>query len=336
MFSIIINKKRFVKLINLIIIISLNYYFYLNGENDMELREQKYVLALAECESITKAASRLNISQPALSIYISNLENTLGVKLFNRIGKKLIPTYAGEKYIESAKKIMLLGNNFNMELNDIRTGCKGRLRVGVPIRKSPHVVPAILKRFKEEYPHIEVIIHEGAAGKLGELLLKNEIDLLICNRTVNMSEFEYIPICQDTLLLTVAESHPMADSGINIEGYNYPWINLNKFKDELFILPHQDQSIQFFINKVLDNLNIKPEEIMRIRNIETCAQLASVGYGVSFTLESYAKYFHYENPVKYFIVDDKVFVDCVVTYKKGIYLPAYALRFIHILREIMI
>lgn len=93
----------------------------------MELREQKYVLALAECESITKAASRLNISQPALSIYISNLENTLGVKLFNRIGKKLIPTYAGEKYIESAKKIMLLGNNFNMELNDIRRDVKADL-----------------------------------------------------------------------------------------------------------------------------------------------------------------------------------------------------------------
>lgn len=301
----------------------------------MELREQKYVLVLAECESITKAAAQLNISQPALSIYIGNLENALGVKLFNRIGKKLIPTYAGEKYIESAKKIMLLGNNFNMELNDIKKGCNGRLRVGVPIRKSPHLVPIMLKRFKEEYPNIEVVIHEGAAGKLGALLLKNEIDLLICNRTVNTSEFEYIPICQDTLLLTVAEKHPMAASGIKIEGYKYPWINLNKFKDELFILPHQDQSIQFFINKVLNNLNIKPEEIMRIRNIETCAQLASIGYGISFTLESYAKHFHYENPVKYFIVDDKVFVDCVVTYKKGMYLPAYAMRFIEILREVM-
>lgn len=300
----------------------------------MELKEQKYVLVLAECESITKAAARLNISQPALSIYISNLENTLGVKLFNRIGKKLIPTYVGEKYIESAKKIMLLGNNFNMELSDIKRGCNGRLRVGIPIRKSPHIVPMMLKRFKEEYPNIEVVIHEGAAGKLGTLLLKNEIDILICNRTVNASEFEYIPIYQDTLLLTVAEDHPMADSGINLEGYNYPWINLNKFKDELFILPHQDQSIQFFINKVLDNLNIKPDKIMRIRNIETCAQLASIGHGISFTLESYAKHFHYKNPVKYFIVDDKVFVDCVVTYKKGIYLPAYALRFIDILREI--
>lgn len=301
----------------------------------MELREQKYVLVLAEYGSITKAAAKLNISQPALSIYISNLENTLGIKLFNRIGKKLIPTYAGEKYIESARKILLLGNNFNMELSDIKNGCKGRLRVGLPIRKSPHLVPPMLKRFKEEYPNIEVIIHEGAAGKLEELLLKNEIDLLICNRTVSMTELEYIPIYEDTLLLAVSGNNPIADCGVHVDGYNYPWINLNRFIDEVFILHHPDQSIQFFINQVLEHLNVKPKEIMRIRNIETSVQLAALGYGVSFTLESYAKYFHFEKPIKYFVVDDKLSVDCVVTYKKGMYLPAYAMRFIEILKEIM-
>lgn len=301
----------------------------------MELREQRYVLVLSENGSITKAAAKLNISQPALSIYISNLENTLGVKLFNRIGKKLIPTYAGEKYIESARKILLLGNNFNMEIGDIKKGCKGRLRIGVPIRKSPHIVPQLLKRFKEEYPNIEVIIYEGAAGKLEDLLLKNEIDFLICNRTVNMTEFEYIPIYHDTLLLAVSSEHPMANSGVHVEGYNYPWINLNKFENELFILHNTDQSIQFFINQALEHLDIKPKEVMRIRNIETSAQLASLGYGVSFTLESYAKHFRYDNPVKYFVVDDRVSVDCVVTYKKGIYLPSYAMGIIEILKEIM-
>ena len=65
----------------------------------MNVKEQQYVCELARCRNLTKAAQNLFISQPALSIYISNLENSLGVKLFERIGKSFILTYAGERYV---------------------------------------------------------------------------------------------------------------------------------------------------------------------------------------------------------------------------------------------
>ena len=78
----------------------------------MNLKEQTYVSVLAECGNITKAADRLYISQPALSIYINNLEKSLGTKLFERAGKRFVLTPAGELYVEKARKMLELKNNF--------------------------------------------------------------------------------------------------------------------------------------------------------------------------------------------------------------------------------
>lgn len=302
----------------------------------MDLKEQRYVVVLAECRSITKAAEQLNISQPALSIYINNLEKSIGTKLFNRIGKKCVLSYAGEVYVESAKKMLMISDNFSAELEEIVKGFKGRLRIGIPIRRSPYIIPKVLKEFKEFYPNVEVILHEGNTEKLEGLLLKNDIDLLLCNRTDNKSDMEYISIYDDKLLLVVSAKHALVNEGMVLEGENYKWINLKKFRGELFILQHSGQSIRFFVDKVLQETDVKPEKIMHVRNIETSTQLAATGYGVSFTLESYAKHFYYENPPVCFMVGNhKTTVDFVVAYRKGMYMNSYTMKFIEILKNII-
>ena len=70
----------------------------------MNLKEQQYVCTLARCQSLSRAAEELFISPSALSVYISNLEKQLGIQLFDRIGKQFTLTYAGELYVEQAKK----------------------------------------------------------------------------------------------------------------------------------------------------------------------------------------------------------------------------------------
>jgi len=85
----------------------------------MNLKEQEYVCALAENGTITAAAKELFISQPALSIYINNLEKSLGVRLFERVGKQFILTYAGEQYVEKAKLILQLSHELDEKLKDI-------------------------------------------------------------------------------------------------------------------------------------------------------------------------------------------------------------------------
>ena len=88
----------------------------------MDLREQEYVVALAKHKSITKAAEELFITQPTLSIFISRLEERMGIRLFERIGKRFIPTYAGESYLKNARQMLVLENQFHAELSDLIAG----------------------------------------------------------------------------------------------------------------------------------------------------------------------------------------------------------------------
>ena len=94
------------------------------------LKELSYVIAVAEKGNVSKAAESLFISQPSLSRYIKDLENRLGVQLFQRINNRLVLTYAGEKYVETSKKITGLYSDLEKELSGINESLSGRLCIG--------------------------------------------------------------------------------------------------------------------------------------------------------------------------------------------------------------
>lgn len=302
----------------------------------MNLKEQQYLVALADFGSITKAASHLGVSQPALSTYIANVETGLGVKLFDRIGKRLVPTFLGEIYLQKARQIMALGQEFNAVLHNVTSGHSGRLRVGLQIRRSPYIVPSLLRAFRNYYPNIEVILYEHNTQMLETLLLQDQLDLLLCNKTVEKQDMEYLHLYDDRLLFVIASDHPLRYHAQYRAGLPFPWIDLNPFREEQFILQHEGQSIRFFTNQVLAELSTPPRKIFLIRNIETASQLAAEGMGVAFTLESYARNLHCRRPPVYFVVGNApCIVDFSVAYRKGENLPEYTKQFIEILRSIM-
>ena len=93
-------------------------------------------------------------SQPALSIYINNLEKSLGVRLFERVGKQFILTYAGEQYVEKAKLILQLSHELDEKLKDITGNYSGRIRIGVQLRRAtgffaPLLLPLTKRNFQE-------------------------------------------------------------------------------------------------------------------------------------------------------------------------------------------
>lgn len=108
----------------------------------MELKEARYILAIAKHKSIGKAAESLFISQPSLSRYIKDLENRLGVQLFQRINNRLILTHAGEKYVETAKKITEMYTDLEKDLSGINEELSGRLRVGCAVLRMSYNMPS--------------------------------------------------------------------------------------------------------------------------------------------------------------------------------------------------
>lgn len=98
----------------------------------MDFRDLQYVIAVADCGSITEAAKKLYISQPSLSYIISKIEQDIGVQLFYRKNYPLTLTYAGEKYVDTARTILRLNDNLRRELVDIGLGKKDGSFLGFP------------------------------------------------------------------------------------------------------------------------------------------------------------------------------------------------------------
>ncbi len=300
----------------------------------MDLREQEYVVALARHGSITKAADELFITQPTLSIFISRLEERMGVRLFDRIGKRFIPTYAGEIYLKNARQMLVLEHQFHAELSDLIAGYTGRLRLGIHSRRSTYLLPKVLTEFHSRYPQIEVLLTENSSKAMEDMLLSGELDLIITNRFFDREKLEIIPIYQDRLIMSVPSGHPACRTAEKIQGHAYPRIDAKLLEEERFILQSPAQSIRAFTDTALSQAGVIPKRTFIIENMETAAQMTAEGYGISFNYESYIKYFRYDKPIASFeIGSSDLSFPIAVAYRKGNYLPSYFTDFIALVKE---
>lgn len=283
----------------------------------MNLKEQSYVCKLAETGSITKAADELYISQPGLSLYISNLENNLGVKLFTRSKSAYVLTYIGEKYVERAKTMLKLQNEFNLELSSLSKGVTGRLRIGVQLRRSPYIIPEIVKEFNEKYSNIELVFKESNTKGLEQMLDNNIIDMIICSSSGKKANLDYLYVFDDNLLLAVNKFNKITKKAKSIVGDKYMWIDLEELKEAKFILPHKGQSMRESSDAMFKGGGFIPKEIMEIRNIETIMNLVSKDFGIGFNRISYISHMDYIKNVSYFsVVQEKSVSELVISYPK--------------------
>ena len=147
----------------------------------MELKEARYILAIARQKNISKAAESLFISQPSLSKYLKNLEHQLGVRLFDRVGSGYFPTYIGERYIHYAKKIVEYGMEWDMEFDDIMHQNHGRLNIAIPIMLGNSLIGPTLSTFHRLYPHVTVNMMEEVSFVAEHSLTDHTVDLTFYN-----------------------------------------------------------------------------------------------------------------------------------------------------------
>ena len=132
----------------------------------MDSKQLQYILKVAECQNITRAAEQLYVSQPALSSFISKVEEELGAKIFNRSTTPLTLTQAGECYVKTAKKILALQENLKEEVENINCCREGVIRIGLSDMRATSLLPFVLPEFQRLYPNIRIqnIYSLGKAG----------------------------------------------------------------------------------------------------------------------------------------------------------------------------
>lgn len=300
----------------------------------MDLREQKYVCTLAECKSLTRAAERLYISQPALSVYISNLEKSLGIPLFDRSGKRFTLTYAGEQYVAKARQMLLLEREFNEELERIVAERLGRIRLGVSQRRGSHFIPPVLAEYESQHPDVDVVLREGNLTDMNDMLRNGELDLVVMNREDIAAELAVQPLFQEEFLAVAPVCHGVNELSEYVAGSRYRKLNPESLNGQTLILHTAWQSSRHLEDAILKKYQITPARIRVVRSIETAVQMAAEGMGITFAREGYTVHFHYRKPVNYYLLNiDEHQSEVAVAYRKGKPLPAYMQDMIDLLKK---
>ena len=299
------------------------------------LKELSYVIAVAEKGNVSKAAESLFISQPSLSRYIKDLENRLGVQLFQRINNRLVLTYAGEKYVETSKKITGLYSDLEKELSGINESLSGRLCIGCALLRMSYNMPAILKAFISKYPNVELQLYENYTTKgLEDILLAGEIDLAIINKR-DRSRICYIPFFEEELLLAVPPTQTLALKGVERPGLLYPWIDLRLLHNQPYIGLNGEQSIAANTQEIFSRHHIVPSTVLRVKSIESAFRMAEAGLGCAIIPETMAKIPSVPTQPRLFSFGDPVTKwELSIAYREGMLFSNTAIEFINMVKNI--
>lgn len=303
----------------------------------MDLKEINYLLTIQKCGSITKAAEELFISQPALSKYLKGIEHQVGAQLFSRIGKELVPTYIGSRYLAYAAKIAHLQSDWNTERRDLLGEEKGVLSLAMPPMRSACIMPHVLPIFYEKYPHVKVVImEESHLVKKHWMTLRDEIDIVIYSDTSPQSALMHENLGVEEVVLIMSKEHPLAKRGKARPGCRYPWFDLSLLREEAFALNPADQTTGKISGRLLDAAGIDPNVLLYTFNTEIPIHLAIAGTVVAFAPETYVKKLDHQHRLQCFSVGThKTETMLFALYEKGRYLPAYTKYFFGLVREHM-
>ncbi|MBD5148164.1 MAG: LysR family transcriptional regulator, partial [Oscillibacter sp.] len=177
-------------------------------------RELLYVTTIAQEGSLTKAAQKLFITQPALSHSLTGIERALGQPLFRRESRGLIPTYAGERYCETAREILRMYGDLEQELAEIQGLRRGRVLIGMTRFLSTELMPRVFPQYQRQYPGIEVQLWEESSNRLLEMLSTRQLDFGVMNLTEEelgqMEEsYDCRPLYRDPFVIAAAKGDPI-------------------------------------------------------------------------------------------------------------------------------
>lgn len=294
----------------------------------MNLKEQLYILTIAETKSISKAARELHISQPALSKYLINLEKSLGHQLFDKANNKYIPTYFGSRYLYYAKKIMEIQNQWENESSQLLKNRKGELIISIPIMRSSVLLTNIIPNFIEKYPSVNVILKEETHNLNVDLFDHQKFDFAIYNPSKFLDTYCYESLVVEDLVIITDYNNKIIN---DYEKGKISKIDLRLFEDEKFILFPSALATGNKIRCKLKELGIVPKVQLVTRNTELAISSAARGEGITFAPISYARKFETKYPIKYAPINEKTELFCV--YRTGKFITEYARYFIDSIKE---
>ena len=193
----------------------------------------------------------------------------------------MIPTYAGKQYLEYAKQMVELDQDFRNQIADIKRLKKGSLNIGSTPGRGKRILPEILPVFSKEYPEYDLNVYQENAAKLEEMLRNGEIQVALMAGTEELEKdgnFHVEEISTEEICLIAPRSRHFR--GVAKYGFRYPWIDIRQMENEKFIMLNKGSRLRYVADKVLKTHAMDPKQI-EFSSIDTIWEIVSRDFGVA-------------------------------------------------------
>lgn len=174
------------------------------------VRQLEYFVALAEHLNFRRAAAACYVTQPTLSAQLQALEAALGVQLFERDRRRVLPTPAGLELARQASAALRALDDLLDAARGFGAPLTGPLRLGVIPTIGPYLLPGVLARLRARFPGLQLFVREDPTERLLELLARGELDVLLLAREAKLGDVAVLDLFRDPFLLAAPADHPLA------------------------------------------------------------------------------------------------------------------------------
>ena len=289
----------------------------------MELRVLKYFVTVAEELNITRAAEKLNISQPPLSNQIRALEEELDTVLFIRGKRHLLLTESGQLLYRHAKEILSLSEKTSNEIRQMGKNISGTISIGLVEGSAPDIASKWIESFIRKYPDIKFRIMDGNSDELIERLRSGLINLAVITSPCDQTLLNSFKVGQEKMTAFMSKDTPLS----RLPGET---IDLSLLKDQSLIVPSRE-SINDMIYEWFKEIKAEPRIVCKMDNYLDVAALAGCNVGVSLFPKT--SYVLNQQIVAKEIVNSGRLVEYLFVWLKGKPLPLADEAFIDFVRK---
>lgn len=248
--------------------------------DDLTLRQLRYFVALAETRHYRRAAERVGVSQPSLSQQIVGLEAALGLDLVERGRRGAVLTPGGREVRLRAQAILDEVDALRVQSRAAHAGEFGTIRLGTTPTLGPYLLPYVVRRLKQTYPALKLIIRDAAPRVLQDELVEGRHDMILTQLPVQSADIEVERLFREPLKLAVAPDHPLAGrtTVTNADLAGQDILSLT----DAYILHHQTVQL-------CDELGAQLRQDYEGTSLDTLRQMTALNMGVSFLPALYVR-----------------------------------------------
>ena len=243
----------------------------------INLNQLRIFQAVAQTRSFTRAADVVHLTQPGISKHIKQMEEYFGVPLFDRLGKKVALTHAGEILYETAQMTMASMTEAEQRIEELKGLEGGKLVLGASFAIGIYILPGILVGFRKQYPKIEVTLDIALSARIVAKILANKLDLGLVNREAHDPRLSVTEFMTDELIVIVPHNHRWAKKSR---------IRPQELPGETFIVGAKGGGTRAAVEERLQEKGIVLKNVVDFGNTEGIKRAVEVGLGISIQAKS--------------------------------------------------